>query len=918
MKRPVFRLLFAAVALIPLSPARSADWLTTLPLEDGAARLARPADGTLCFLRFDSHRFAPVGSTPTAAAMPIAPFQQLWAEPVAFPGSAGDTLNLDRPPDRDKFWDQLLTVDLGAAGPLPRYRLRETGEFGAALPDAVRRIDLTSDQLDQQRRSLTDPVIPPGTTREIPWSELEAAAYPLDFQKVLLASRHDENPGFAFQNGQWFTTWLSRDLPKWTKEDHWFAPALLIGDTLIRPAPLSARTEWVRTADGATLPQWNLEWHHEEVTVRQTLFSHRAGPGGVARVFVRLELRGAPAGTRLALGAGRRPNVHYWDEPKRPRTPAPFFTLAPGYVRQERTLLDAWGHVILDSAEPFTLESLGPVEQLLVFEPDASGCVHLQTPQAEIKPAGPFTAGLFAEAAQDFSRSWREMLAAGAQVRVPSPEWQERIDLWQSQVATITRVHYQGKDRLSYGAYFYQYYFGIEEGWPVIAQALWGRGDEARRQAAIMLEPENLDKSNVHHQSRNGTAPFIAATVAQLTNDRAWLEQVAPAMRACAGWTERVRLPANDDRPPHLRGLLPPHIYGGDVRDPATSLYATTACWRGLQATAEVFRTLGSPALAEEGRALSVQTKCLRERLSEAFAAVTDRSVSPAFVPFALALPSLQGKNEGPYDALTATRYGNYWNLFAPSFLELDFRSTADAREPNASVFAFAEKHGGLWAGLPRFYAGLDAAYAIGYLGHLIDRATREPGLRPQALAGLEAFMLHAASRNGHTIPEVAGLFPYRLQRAAYEQLVRESPWNFGMYDGHRYLEGHISFTEPLGAVAGAALTLVRSALLSETRDDLGQPDGGLVLLPAVPADWLAEGKEIVLRDMPTHYGALSATIRSQLSSRRLVTVDYRFASNGRTFPRPLQFTVRLAPSGEKPQELSFTPASSGTLLAEW
>ena len=32
---------------------------------------------------------------------------------------------------------------------------------------------------------------------------------------------------FAYQNGQWFTTWLSHDLPKWTKEDHWFAPAIL-------------------------------------------------------------------------------------------------------------------------------------------------------------------------------------------------------------------------------------------------------------------------------------------------------------------------------------------------------------------------------------------------------------------------------------------------------------------------------------------------------------------------------------------------------------------------------------------------------------------------------------------------------------------------------------------------------------------
>jgi hypothetical protein len=45
---------------------------------------------------------------------------------------------------------------------------------------------------------------------------------------------------------------------------------------------------------------------------------------------------------------------------------------------------------------------------------------------------------------------------------------------------------------------------------------------------------------------------------------------------------------------------------------------------------------------------------------------------------------------------------------------------------------------------------------------------------RPPALAGLETFFLHAASCNGATIPEVAGLFPYRFDARAYETLVRE------------------------------------------------------------------------------------------------------------------------------------------------
>ena len=168
----------------------------------------------------------------------------------------------------------------------------------------------------------------------------------------------------------------------------------------------------------------------------------------------------------------------------------------------------------------------------------------------------------------------------------------------------------------------------------------------------------------------------------------------------------------------------------------------------------------------------------------------------------ALAIPSQDGKNEGPYKRLTDSRYGNYWNLFAPSVLELGLTLDEQGR-PNNVLFDTMALHGGLWAALPRFNTGLDAAYSIGVLRELQRRSMRDVAYRNQAIAGLDAFFLHAASRNGYTIPEVAGLFPYRLERAAYEKLVREAPWSFGMYDDERYLGGHISFTEPLGAAAG-------------------------------------------------------------------------------------------------------------------
>ncbi|MBP8257545.1 MAG: hypothetical protein KAX37_09485 [Opitutaceae bacterium] len=895
------------------------------------AKIPVPSDGLLRFLRFGNHRFAPRqiitqdGQTIplqslTARSALVAPFQQLWIDTVQLPQdrvAGGAEIALESADDRDAFWNQIIVARPELIGLPPNFPVVETGNFGSALPAAVRAIDLSDAVVAAQRARLDDPIIPELVSHEISWEELESAAWPLDFQKILLASPHDVNPGFAWQNGQWITTWPTCDprLVGDAKEDHWFAPALLIGDTLIRPAPLSARPSFLKTEGGRTLPQISFEWSCAGAKVRQTLFSHRDAHGTVSRVFVRFEISGAPAGARLALGLGIRPNSHHWDNSKHPRTPVLFFSLEPVVSQMGRTILDADGNLLLAASQPFTLERSGPLEELLIFPLPSDGRVEVTTPQLpEFPPPSAAIDDSYAAAEKSFIAGWKQDLERGAQVRVPDARWMEQIDSWHSQVGTITRVNYAQEDepvaeRLSYGAYFYQYYFGIEEGWSALSLAKWGRFDEAQRQAEIMLRPDNLRKSNIHHQSRNGMAPLVAATVARLSRDRAWLARVAPAMLECARWTERVRHPPNDSRPRLLRGLLPPHIYGGDVRDAATSLYASAACWRGLEATAEIFRELGTRELALEGEALALQAAEFRERIASAFRETTVKESNPAFVPFAIAIPSLDGRNEGPHPEITATRYGNYWNLFAPSFLELGFDDLKRPGEPSRSIFNYAARHGGLWAGLPRFNSGIDAAYMCGYVGWLLNEAVHNPERRHQALASLQAFMLHGASRNGHTIPEVVGLFPYRLQRAAYETLTREAPWNFGMYDANRYLEGEISFSEPLGSVAGAALSLIRHALVTES-------DGGLALFSAVPSGWFAEGREIELIEMPTSYGVLTARVRSRIVSEKTVVIDYAFKPH--VPGKGVRISVRIAPPGEVMKEVTIVAEEQGLVVVNF
>ncbi|QEG37785.1 hypothetical protein [Bythopirellula goksoeyrii] len=924
------RILLCSFALVSVAATAFADGITRLPLENGRTTLEVPSDGIVCFLKFGDHSYAPDSVTDDKGLeiaftemteIPIAPFQELRAVQWQLPAQyRGRTINLSVVPSRDSFWDQILVVDESFLPESPTVQIDEAGKFAESLPPEIGDISLSEAEIASQQTSLIDPILPEGISQELAWDQLAAAGLPLDFQKVLLASPHDASPAFAYQNGQWLTTWKRRDLNEGGKEDHWFAPALKIGDRLIRPAPLSARTSFSKTTASKLLPQWNVEWMHEGATVHQSMFSFQSAGTPSPILFVRFHIENTSPDTRLAVGIGRRPNAHYWDDKTRERTPIPFFTLQPGYRQQGRKLLDEWDRVVLGSPQDFLLENCGPLEMLLVFTPDEKGFVELATPQegipheqkSSLLPA-------FARAEAEFRRQWDRILSLGAQVKLPSSQWQDRIEAWQAQVESITRVNYQGRDRLSYGAYFYQYYFGIEEAWPVVALAQWGRGKEAQRQAKIMLDPQNLDKSNVHHQSRNGAAPWAAAVVARLTNDPEWLASVAPAMIECAEWTSRVRRENQQERSPLTRGLLPPHIYGGDIRDPATSLYATAICWKGIVETADVLDHLGGESYHEVADKLRQEAEALRNRIDEVMREVALEDGEDVFLPLALDLPSLDGKHEGPYEALTDTRLGNYWNLFAPSLLQLQLCAADPMAFPDREVYEYMQHHGGLWAGLPRFYHGLDVAYAGGTIGYLLNASALDFRFRPQALASLEAFFLHAASRNGYTIPEVASLFPDRLDDAAYELLVRESPWSFGMYEAQRYLEGHISFTEPLGAGAGQALWLIRDALVTETRTDGGIPDGGLVLLPTVPSAWFEQGKHIKLNKFPTAYGLLSARIESQIELKREITMAYSFEKfeNGQAYAIK-KFRVRFAPPGEEVVELKFAPQSTGELRASF
>ena len=199
---------------------------------------------------------------------------------------------------------------------------------------------------------------------------------------------------------------------------------------------------------------------------------------------------------------------------------------------------------------------------------------------------------------------------------------------------------------------------------------------------------------------------------------------------------------------------------------------------------------------------------------------------------------------------------------------------------------------------------------------------------RIKALTALESFMIHATSQNGHTVQEVSGFHPERLEWKEYERVVREALWNFGMYSVESYLHGHSSFTEPLGAGAGEGLWLIRKSLIDEIKDENGLPDGGLFLLSTIPSDWLKEGKEIKLTGFPTVYGTFDLHIKSFISSKREVHVSYSYNKNlgkNRSTGEDLQawydldkILIRLVPGPDDREAEGIKIKTPGIHYDEW
>jgi hypothetical protein len=308
-------------------------------------------------------------------------------------------------------------------------------------------------------------------------------------------------------------------------------------------------------------------------------------------------------------------------------------------------------------------------------------------------------------------------------------------------------------------------------------------------------------------------------------------------------------------------GLLRRERYGADITGPIYGLHAQVLALQGLRATADVWTRTGRPLLAAQATGAADRLEAgLRSAVASSQVWLPDGSL---FVPIAL----VDGL-ERPYDALTSTKRGAYWNLVMPYVLASGFIRPGSVEA--TGVLRYLLNHGSRFLGLVRFSPhtgvtnpgyqrpGSDDVYGTNVARFLADND--QPDQLVLSLYGkLGAGMTENTfvSGEGSTIAPVSGQYYRSMHRP------------------------------PNSANNAFFLETLQLTLVHETRDASGVPQG-LELAYATPRAWLEAGKQIAVRRLQTSFGQLSYTLDAGATSVR-ASIDLPSGFTG-----PLRLRLRL------------------------
>ena len=461
------------------------------------------------------------------------------------------------------------------------------------------------------------------------------------------------------------------------------------------------------------------------------------------------------------------------------------------------------------------------------------------TDPAEDCPDLSMTRGVYERQLRACARTWNELLGRAVLVETPEP----RVNnAWRALI--IGSFQLLKDDNLCYSAgNGYERLFGAECGDAVRSLLLWG----CQKQVTPMLIPL-LDYQQI------GVGSHDAGFKLQLLAHYYWLTRDSDFVKAQRGrWIREVDHIVSGREAD--TGLMPRENYCGDIETQVYSLNVNANCWRGLRDIAAVLDDMGDP---KEAQRLAGIARDYRKTVIEAVEKSERRDVTPPFIPNALF------GEEQPYDKLTETMLGSYWDLMIPYVLGSGLFEYDSERA--TWILDYLHQHGGVCMGLIRFYwNSTDDLYGLRYVLALLQRDEVE-----RSVVSFYGKLAQGLTHDTFLGGEGCALAP------------------IDQYGRHAHLP-------PNSASNALLLWHLRYMLVQDwDMDDDGTPDT-LRLLFATPRRWLQDGRRIDIERAPTAFGQVSVKAESRLSDGN-VTVTVHAPPRA---PKRMMLRVRV-PDGWK------------------
>ena len=450
------------------------------------------------------------------------------------------------------------------------------------------------------------------------------------------------------------------------------------------------------------------------------------------------------------------------------------------------------------------------------FANGSAACLAVAGGRMDASSPTPLAAAGFDAQRQKCIETWQKILRQGMRIEVPEPYVN---NAWRALV--IANFSLINGDRMFYSA-GNQYEKLYEQEGSAAAMALLAYGYEADTRRLLPPLLEFTRKGLEYHQ-----AGFKLEDICHYywqTRDADFVRSLRPK------WQKEVDRLAENRSP--TNGLYPREQYCGDIPTPVFSLNSNAKGWQALRDTSMLLQELGDDQEAKRLRGIAAD---FRKDIEAAIR--KSMKGEDTFIPNAL-----MGE-EKPYDVITATRMGSYWNLMANNILGTGILGQGSRLED--CMVDYLRAHGGLCMGLvrsrawPAFWVGtanLNPLYGWPYVETVMRRD--EPD---RALVGFYGMLAAGMTPDTFICGEACALEPV-------------DKW------------GRQFYCPPNSAGNAFFLQMLRNVLVQDfDLDEDGEPDA-LRLLFDTPKSWLSDGQMILVERAPTAFGPVSMRVSSQLS----------------------------------------------------